>query len=168
MSYELWKVVTTRPGVYDQILRGAELDRPMEVFELLPNDDGSYPEKVKYTPRKDAQGALARDEYGDVIQDAEVVIGSDGKPEHAVFAEDTGAMTIERGPLRGETFFLGWMRRVPDETPCGLYPAGTDFWLGEEPPGEARPRAKKPAAPKQSLQAAPIRGSRSRPAREAP
>jgi hypothetical protein len=170
MSYELWKVVTTRPGVYDQILRGAEPDGSVEVFELLPEPDGEYPPAVRQVPRKGADGKPVYDEYGDRVYDEEIVMGSDGKVMHRDFAEDRGATEVARGPLRGEIIHLGWQLRVPDSTPCGLYPAGTDFWPpGEDRPGEARARVAKPAAPKQSAQgAATIRGSRSRPVREAP
>src|SRR5438876_3184580 len=128
MSYQLWKVVATVWGHYDQVLR-----EPGEVFELWPNVDedgkrleGSYPLREDWVPKRDAVGREIPDEGEWVL-----FKDRDGNPVHRDFAEDTGDQLIKRGALRGEVMRFGWMRRVPDETPCGLYPPGTDFWPGE-------------------------------------
>ncbi len=166
MSYARWLVAATRQGQYDQILR-----EPGEVFELLGEEDGTYAPAVRLVPRRNADGRPVLDELGEAIIDEAPVQGADGLPLHQDFAEDLGATQLTRGPMRGEVMHLGWMLRVPDSTPCGLYPAGTDFWSGAEPPPhrKAVAVAPKPApTPRAASQAAPIRGSRNRPAREAP
>ena len=146
MNYEQWRVVASGWGQYDQILR-----EPGEVFELLPNEDGTYPLREDWVPKRDAAGREIADE-------GEWVLFKDGngEPTHRDFAEDTGDQLIKRGPLKGEVMRFGWMKRVPDSTPCGLYPVGTNFWPDQ-------PAAK---APRTTTQAAPIKGSTQRPARE--
>jgi hypothetical protein len=119
------RVVATQQGFYDQILREVG-----EVFELLKNKDGSDPqafrrdqvldEKGVPIPRKFVKVALFEDE-------------AKKKPLHRDYAEDMGNVLIEQGPLEGETFHNGWMKKVPDRVPCGLYPldqngALLDFW----------------------------------------
>ena len=154
-EYTLWKVVATREGFYDQILRPA-----FEVFELLQNEDGSWPWLEVWVPKASAGEREILDQEGD-----QVLVryeDKDGNPVHTDFAPDTGDQLLKRGPMRGETMRFGWMRRVPDETPCGLYPPGTDFW-----PGEARVVTPRRAAPGVG-QPAPIKGSVKRPRQEAP
>jgi hypothetical protein len=152
-SYELWKVVATRMGQYDQILR-----EEGEVFELLANADGSYTWREDWVPKRDAQGREIPDE-GEWVEYRD----KEGNPVHTDFAPDTGDHLMKRGPMKGETVRFGWMRRVPDETPCGLYPPGADFW----PPDAPQATPVRRVAAKQTGPA-PIRGSASRPRREAP
>lgn len=118
----IWRVVATQQGHYNQVIR-----EPGEVFDLLLHEDGSYPQAIKYNPRK-ADGKVIPDEW-----DEEVVLGKDKKPLHRDFAEDQGYKTITRGPVKGDTIRFGWMKRVPDRTPIGRYPVGfsgelVDFW----------------------------------------
>lgn len=154
-SYQRWLVVATAMGQYDQILR-----EPGEVFELLPNEDGTVPPMLRAVPRKTADGRPVLDEVGDPVVDETPVVGADGLPLHRDFAEDTGDQLIKRGALKGEVMRFGWMRRVADETPCGLYPPGTDFWPGES--RAAAPRRAATSAP----QPAPVRGTTVRPRHE--
>jgi hypothetical protein len=173
-SYELWKVCATRQGHFDQLLR-----EPGEVFELLPNEDGSWPWREDWVKKSEAGNREILDEDGDMV----LVQFADkhGAPMHRDFAIDQGLQLMKRGPMRGESVHLGWMRRVPDETPCGLYQEGTDFWNGETPPGEepiAPRRGARSATqaasvsdghrllPGSTARAAPIRGSTARPRRE--
>ena len=150
MSYEQWRVVATQPGAFDQIYRETG-----EVFELLPNDDGTFPLREDWVPKRDSAGQEIPDEGTWVLfKDA------NGEPVHRDFAEDMGDQLMKAGPMRGEVMRFGWMKRVPDHTPCGLYPPGTDFW-----PGEQRAKARA-TAPKSTAQTAPIKGSTQRPRHE--
>ena len=118
------KVVATQPGFQNQTLREVG-----EVFDLLAHEDGTYPVAIRYLPKKDASGVAIPDEFIE-----EIVKGKDGKPLHRDFAEDTGDQLIKRGPKRGEVMRFGWMKRVPDKTPVGLYKPGTDFWSNQQLP----------------------------------
>ncbi len=142
------RVVATQLGQYDQILRDVG-----EVFDLLDGPDGSIPAAKVWVPTKMADGK-------DHPIDGELVVVTDaeGNPVHRDFAEDMGDQVIEAGPMRGEVARLGWMRRVPDDTPCGMYPPGTNFWPEERTAAAARRNA-----PRNSAPAAAIRGSTSRP-----
>lgn len=119
----MWKVVATQMGQYNQVLR-----EEGEVFELLAYADGTYPPAVKYIPKK-VNGKIVEDEW-----DEEAILGPDQKPIHADFAEDQGAKLIKKGPKKGEVMRFGWMKRVPDKTPVGQYPEGTDFWANTQLP----------------------------------
>lgn len=119
-----WRVVATREGFYNQVLRGAG-----EVFDLLCYQDGTYPPALKYTAKLDAAGKPIPDEWNE-----EIVLGRDKKtPVHRDFAEDQGEKLIRKGPIKGDVMRFGWMKRVPDRIPIGLYPEGSDFW-GASPP----------------------------------
>lgn len=117
------RVVATVPGQYNQVLRLVG-----EVFELLCYADGTYPVALRYTPKLDAAGKPIPDEW-----DEHQVIGKDKKPVHRDFAEDQGEKLIKKGPVRGDVIRFGWMKRVPDRIPVGLYPEGADFWSGSIP-----------------------------------
>lgn len=114
----VWRVLATQTGQYNQVLR-----EEGEVFDLLCYANGSYPPAVNYLPKKDAKGNVLLDEW-----DEEVIKSKDGKPVHRDFAEDQGNKLIKAGPKRGEVMRFGWMKRVPDHVPVGLYPKGVDFW----------------------------------------
>ena len=163
-SYGRWLVVATKEGWHDMILR-----EPGEVFALLDvEDDGSYPPQMAWVPRK-VDGKPVLDEFGEQAFDQVPVLGADGQPLHREFAEDIGLVPL-RGPMKGESIHLGWQLRVPDTTPVGLYGSPwPDFWAGEAEPPHRKPRvvAKAAAGGPQAVQVAPIRGSRSRPVREA-
>lgn len=115
----IWRVLATQTGQYNQVLR-----QEGEVFDLLLHEDGSYPKAVRLVQKKGADGRPIPDEY-----DEEVIFLKDGKtPVHAHFAEDQGSKLIKHGPRKGDVMRFGWMKRVPDRVPVGLYPVGTDFW----------------------------------------
>jgi len=128
-----WRVVATQQGHYNQCIMDVGM-----VFDLLLHDDGTYPPALKHTQKKDEKGNLIPDEW-----DSEPILGKDKKPLHRDFSEDMGNKAIKSGPKKGEVIRLGWMKRVPDNTPLGLYPvdeSGTihaDFW---------NPRAQLPQA----------------------
>lgn len=120
----VWRVVATQQGQYNQCI----MDIGM-VFDLLLHDDGTYPVALKHTQKKDQKGNLIPDEW-----DSTPILGKDQKPVHRDFSEDLGNKAIKSGPKKGEVIRLGWMKRVPDHTPLGLYPVdenGTikaQFW----------------------------------------
>lgn len=115
----IWRVVATQQGFHNQILR-----EPGEVFDLLLYADGSYPPLQRELPKKDEKGAIIPDEYTYET----VYIKGTKDPVHRDFAEDRGHIPIKHGPHRGDTMRFGWMKRVADTVPVGLYPEGTNFW----------------------------------------
>lgn len=117
-----WRVVATRPGQYNQVLRTEG-----EVFDLLCYEDGSYPPAVDYKPKM-VDGKEVPGEWDEVVK-----VGKDKKPIHRDFAEDQGERLIKKGPIKGDVVRFGWMRRVPDKVPIGLYPRNSDFWSGYTP-----------------------------------
>jgi hypothetical protein len=46
------------------------------------------------------------------------------KPVHRDFSEDEGVVMLRRGPIRGETIQVGWMRLVSEEVPITEFPDG--------------------------------------------
>lgn len=110
------KVLATQTGFYDQILR-----EPGEVFELLKNEDGSDPLREDWVPKLDAQGKDTGEGEYVTFRDAK------GNTVHRDYAPDFGEVVLRSGPKRGETHRFGWMQVVPDNTPVGIYPAGTQF-----------------------------------------
>jgi hypothetical protein len=139
------KVLATQIGQYDQILR-----EPGEVFELLKNEDGSDPLREDWVPKLDEKGkdtgegeyVVFRDKHGNTV--------------HRDYAPDHGEVVLRSGPKRGETHRFGWMQVVPEETVCGIYPAGTQFDRVLQLP---QPRK---AATVEKIQA-PIKGTTNRP-----
>lgn len=143
------KVVATNLGQYNQILR-----EKGEVFELLSNPDGTYPVMFK-REFETVDGVRRLKKIPLYILDAEGKPKlKNGKPvpEHRDFAEDMGNILIEEGPKAGESMQVGWMQRVPDHVPCGLYPEGVDFWSGAQ-----LPQAFTRQVGQQDRRAAPIR-----------
>jgi hypothetical protein len=124
-----FKVVATQTGYYN----GCERE-PGEVFELLLNEDGSYPPKIVPVPNSDENGNRLPGVKRVRIQMKDCwdrpVTTKDGKAiaEHDDFAEDIGNSPVVDGPAAGEILRLGWMRRVPASVPLGFYPAEFDFW----------------------------------------
>ena len=113
------KVVATREGFYDNILRD-----PGEVFELLMNDDGSMPIAEQFIAKIDpATGKPAADGSGDYI----TIVDKDGTAIHRDYAPDQGDVAIRFGPRRGDMMPMGWMLEVPEDTEVGIYPVGTRF-----------------------------------------
>jgi hypothetical protein len=115
--------VALRQGHYNQCLRN-----PGEVFDLLCYADGTYPPLVRYEQKLDAAQKPIPDEWDEIV-----VLGKDKKPVHRDFAEDQGERLIRKGPIKGDVMRFGWMKRVPDKVPVGLYPANSDFWSGYVP-----------------------------------
>jgi hypothetical protein len=126
----MFRVVATRQGFHNQRLRERG-----EVFDLLVKKDGSYRQAYKLEPMIDIQNNVipgrfkrvpiqAKDGMGKLIE------GKNGKvvPEHADYAEDIGNVPVDSGPNTGEAIHLGWMFKVPDDTPIGQYPDVLDFW----------------------------------------
>lgn len=124
-----WKVVATQPGQFNQVFRETG-----EVFDLMTYPDGTYPVFIEYTPKKTKDGKLIEDEYVEKVIKTRTLDGKSEEPAHRDFAEDKGNIKIKRGPKKGEVMRFGWMRRVPDNIPVGLYPvnpdtqAVCDFW----------------------------------------
>jgi hypothetical protein len=107
-----WRVVATAMGQYNQCIMEIGM-----VFDLLLHDDGTYPMALKHTQKRDEKGNLIPDEW-----DSTTILGKDNKPVHRDFSEDMGNKAIKQGPKKGEVLRMGWMKRVPDTTPLGLYP----------------------------------------------
>jgi hypothetical protein len=122
------KVVATMVGYYNHILRDVG-----EVFSLLDYPDGTYPQAY----RKVAKVVNGVPVPGQWVAEPMWVVDEDGKqllkngkpiPAHRDYAEDLGNLLIEEGPNAGEAVHLGWMRKVPEHVPEGLYPPNIDFW----------------------------------------
>lgn len=128
-----WKVVATQPGQYNQVLRISD-QQFVEVFELLHYADGKVPLQFKDTPKRDAQKRIIPDEFEQKPVMVKTLDGKGTEQAHRDFSEDLGNRLIKSGPKKGESIQIGWMRRVPDNTPVGLYPRGTDFFRGEPRP----------------------------------
>jgi hypothetical protein len=125
------------------------------VFDLLNNEDGTMPIRMKRTDVLDEKGKPTG-EYNE-----EFWPDRDGNAVHRDFAPDDFEVA-GRGEFRGQLFSPGWMRQVPDDTPIGIYPEDTVF-------GEAGIEKKAPMSrqirpqniPANSPAAAPIRGKTS-------
>jgi hypothetical protein len=122
-----WKVVATQNGLHNNIFR--EIG---EVFDLRTYPDGTYPPLIVYTEKKDKSGKVIEDEYDEKITETMSLDGKKREPSHRDFAEDKGNIAIRKGPKKGEVMRFGWMKRVPDNVPIGIYPAPDgkvpDFW----------------------------------------
>lgn len=129
----VWRVVATQQGQYNNCI----MDIGM-VFDLLLHEDGTYPVALNHKPKRNGKGEVIPDEW-----DSTTVMGKDGKAVHRDFAEDLGNKAIKSGPKKGEVMRTGWMKRVPDHTPLGLYPVDgegniqANFWA----PGIQLPQA---------------------------
>lgn len=148
-------------GIYDNIPR-----MPGEVFELLNGPDGKMPLRMRKIyaqgKRYNAQTGMEEKYYTGEFTE-EVFLDKDENPMHADFAPWDETQVGQGKEFAGEIFNLGWMRRVPDETPVGLYPE-TEV-IGER----AAPiqRLSGAARPTNAPQSAPIRGTTERPVRKA-
>lgn len=135
-----WKVVATQVGQYNQQMRTCD-SQFVEVFELLHYADGKVPLQFKDVQKRDKERRPIPDEFDQVAVMTKTLDGKGTEQAHRDFAEDLGNKLIKSGPKKGESMRVGWMRRVPDSTPLGIYPAGTDFWSGMQvapvwiPPG---------------------------------
>jgi hypothetical protein len=117
-------------GQYNQIMR-----EPGEVFDLLTFPDGTYPHKTREVEKKGPDGK------GTGVFELKVIKMKDGKPAHRDFAADQGVRLVKSGPMKGEVVQLGWMRRVDEKIPVGMYPPGTDFWSPNLQLPQAWPRS---------------------------
>lgn len=124
-----WKVVTTQAGQYNQVLRMCD-EQYCEVFELLSYADGKVPLQFKDVQKRDKDKRPIPDEFEQVAVMTKTLDGKGTEQSHRDFAEDLGNKLIRSGPKKGESMRVGWMKRVPDKTPVGVYPKGTDFWSG--------------------------------------
>lgn len=146
-------------GIYDNIPRV-----PGEVFELLNSPDGTMPLRMKRTYRQAKRLVNGIEEsYYTSKYDEEVFLDAHGNPMHADFAPHDEVTVGEGNAFGGETFRAGWMRQVPDDTPCGIYPENEI--IGER----AAPIQRLSGAPRttNAPASAPIRGSTERPVRKA-
>lgn len=129
-----WKVVATQVGQYNQVLRISD-QQFVEVFELLHYADGKVPLQFKDVPKRDEKTkAIIPDEFKQVPVMTKTLDGKGMEQAHRDFAEDLGNKLIKSGPKKGESMRTGWMLRVPDETPIGVYPRGTNFFAGKPQP----------------------------------
>jgi|SRR6516164_288371 hypothetical protein len=125
----MFRVVATRQGFHNQRLRERG-----EVFDLLTNKDGSYRKAYTLEQSIDVQGNPIRGKFKRIEVPAKDGFGrpfaKNGKAvaEHADYAEDLGNVSVSEGPNVGEAIHLGWMYKVPDDTPLGQYPDVLDFW----------------------------------------
>lgn len=117
-----WRVVATQAGLYNQFFMEIGM-----VFDLLTYPDGTYPVAERLVLKKDETGAPlpghdGNDRFIAANWDSTPVIGKDGIAVHRDFALDLGARAMKTGPKKGEVMRVGWMKRVPERTPLGLYP----------------------------------------------
>lgn len=149
-------------GIYDNIPR-----MPGEVFELLDNPDGTMPFRMKrvYLQEKRYNPETKQEEtyYTGEFREDEVFLDKNGEPMHRDFAPWDETQVGQGKAFGGEIFNLGWMRRVPEDTPCGLY--DETQVIGEKSAPVQRLSGK--AGPLNSPMAAPIKGSTERPVRKA-
>jgi hypothetical protein len=144
-------------GIYDNIPR-----MPGEVFELLNSADGTMPLRMKRTYRKEKvfnpntqrMESVYTDEY-----DEEIFLDSDGNPMHRDYAPWDEKQQGAGKAFGGEIFNLGWMRAVPDDTQCGLYPENEI--IGERPAPVKRLSGA--TRTMNAPQSAPIKGTTERP-----
>ena len=145
-------------GIYDNVPRV-----PGEVFELLNGADGQMPLRMKRTYKVATRlnnGVEERYATGEYTE--EIFVDKAGNPMHADFAPHD-EFTIGQGrEFGGETFRGGWMRHVPDDTACGIYPE--EQIIGER----AAPIQRLSGTPRvtNAPQATPSRGTLDRPARQ--
>jgi len=122
------RVMATKQGQYCNVLI-----EPGYVFDL--RDDGPVD-----CPRMDGEGNVNREGRGIPIREdwipklemdpktKQMVDTGEGewkiyldrktkKPIHRDFSEDEGVIMLKRGPIRGESIQVGWMRLMPDSTP---------------------------------------------------
>lgn len=129
-----WRVVATQQGQYNQFFMEIGM-----VFDLLTYRDGTYPVATRYVIKKDDNGAPLKghSEKGEWLPEAwdqVPVIGKDGVAVHRDFALDLGERALKSGPKKGEVMRVGWMKRVPETVPMGLYPVDengiiqANFW----------------------------------------
>lgn len=128
-----WKVVATQPCQYNQVLRISD-QQFVEVFELLHYADGTFPKQFKDVPKRDAQKRIIPDEFEPKPVMCRTLDGKGQEQAHRDFSEDLGNRLIKTGPKKGENIQIGCMKRVPDSTPIGVYPRGTDFSRGDARP----------------------------------
>lgn len=146
-------------GIYDNIPR-----MPGEVFELLNGPDGKMPLRMRRTHRQEERfnpqtGRLEKvftDEFDEIVW-----LDKNDNPMHADFAPWDETQMGRGNAFAGERFNLGWMRAVPDDTPCGLY--AENEIIGERPAPVQRLSGK--ARPQNAPPSAPIRGTTDRPVR---
>jgi hypothetical protein len=103
------RVQATRPGFYNQFEHVVG-----EVFDLLDNPDGTMPIRTRPVAVLDKEGKPTGE------FDQEPWLDEDGNAVHRDFAED-GELVEGRGNFKGERFSYGWMRKVPEDTPLGIY-----------------------------------------------
>ena len=159
------RVQATKQGFYNQFLH-----EPGEVFDLLDNDDGTMPLKMKQKKVEDVfppshpQAGKPTFHWEDTD---EPELTEEGEPIHRDFApDDSEARGVAHG-FQGETFRHGWMRRVPDETPLGIYPP--DVVFGDRGREQRAPisRIVKPSdQPVNAPRSTPIRGKVDRTVRQ--
>ena len=104
------RVQATKQGFYDQVLR--EIG---EVFDLLDEEDGSMPIRMKRIYAKDKEGKDLLDEWTE-----EPWLDANGNAVHRDFAPDTEQME-GKGAFRGERYAPGWMVEVPETVEIGIY-----------------------------------------------
>lgn len=105
------RVQATKEGFYNQFIHVVG-----EVFDLLNDPEtGTMPLRMIREYEKDDKGALTGE-----WTETKPYLDKEGNPMHRDFAPDEEAVR-GTGAFRGESFSPGWMRRVPDETPLGIY-----------------------------------------------
>jgi hypothetical protein len=151
------RVQATKQGFYNQYLH--EIG---EVFDLLMNDDGTMPLKMiqkkvdDVFPPSHPQAGKPTFHWEDTD---EPELDGEGNPIHRDFAPD-GEESIGVGHgFKGDIFRHGWMRRVPDDTPLGIYPPEVSFGnRGQEQRAPIARIVKPSDQPVNAPRAAPIRG----------
>lgn len=109
------RVQATKEGFYNQHICVVG-----EVFDLIDNDDGSPPLKMERTYEMGKDGKPTGEYTEEVWMDRE------GNVRHRDYAPDSEEIK-GKGAFRGESYNLGWMVQVPDETPLGIYEPDVRF-----------------------------------------
>jgi hypothetical protein len=120
-----FKVQATKEGFYNQYVHVVG-----EVFELLMNEDGTMPLKMKQVKVSDvfptSHPQAGKDTFHWDDSD-EPELDAEGNPIHRDFAPDGEELKATAPGFKGDIFSPGWMRRVPDHIACGIYPADQLF-----------------------------------------
>jgi hypothetical protein len=150
------RVQAVRLGQYDQVLREVG-----EVFDLIDNEDGSMPLRMKRIPILDDKGK----DTGEFTE--EVYLDREGNALHRDFAPADEELT-GKGAFKGETFAPGWMVEVPQTTVCGIYEPNQRFSMkGHDEPVPIQRVIKASNQPANLPPMTPMRGKNERQRRSA-
>jgi hypothetical protein len=159
------RVQATKQGFYNQFLHEAG-----EVFDLLDNEDGTMPLRMKQKkvddvfPPSHPQAGKPTFHWEDT---EEPELDAEGNPLHRDFAPDGPEYIGTTHGFKGDVFRFGWMRVVPDDTQLGIYPPEITFGTRGQEQRSPIARVVRPSnEPVNAPRSAPIRGKIDRTVRQ--